>query len=113
MGKLPPVAKFLTAIRRYLADPRHWTQGREVWSRPGGEKMYCTIGAVRHYPVDAWWGFRRQQIRGEALTYLERSLPRFSNTSSWSIMGFNDANSHKDVLALFDRAIALAVEEGR
>lgn len=87
-----PAVKILLLARDYLAEPGHWCKG----ALRRGDRV-CAIGATRMIHT-------QYQILMEAESLLYRALRGFD-----SVPTFNDQpkTNLEDVLALFDRAIAL------
>lgn len=99
-----PVATKLWEAREWLKDEEHWdSTGRD------GSKS-CAVVALSHPRHGEMVSF----VWMEPAEYLARCLPRPSvnYTDVWL---YNDADptAHSDILALFDRAIDLALAEGK
>lgn len=104
--------EILKAARAVIEKPESWTKGYyakaedRTWTISNGPKAvcFCSIGAIEkatgkvHY--GGGWPFEAE--------YMLRRAADVSN-----IADFNDApeRTHEEVLAIFDRAIELAVEE--
>jgi len=102
----------LTAARDLISDRNRWTtgylardaNGDRCGVSDGGASCWCAEGAVYRASDALRDGSRRLEsealvILADAVTYPFGSIP-----------AFNDATSHADVLALFDRAISTAKE---
>ncbi len=113
----PPVRDLLCGARALIARPEDWCvlhQGRTasgVYVQPWDQRAVqrCAIGAVfalvRHntdYEHPALHALAAQ-VPAKALSEDDRQLP-----SACQVAIYNNASSHADVLALFDRAIAAA-----
>lgn len=102
-----PKPKTLLERARALIE-KHW--GKGTWYSENN-KTYCAIGAIQATgsrakdPIQAAFSINTASQR--AIPYLRKALP-----SGWdgNIIAFNDApeTTHKDVLAVYDRAIELA-----
>ena len=102
-------AEVLRAARALIETPERWCRG--AWARSAHRRpvleasakacSFCALGAVNRV-APSW------NLRGQAHGALFHSLPKFP-----SVHQFNDARSttHADILALYDRAIALAETE--
>jgi hypothetical protein len=101
------VIALLKAARARISDPKHWTTG--TWARKGGEpcpskdpeaECWCALGALSYAkPANASSG-----LWTKALVALWPDL-KWGDRSD-GIAGFNDFNSHEEVLMLFDTAIS-------
>jgi hypothetical protein len=92
--------QLLRAARALIADEGSWTKGcyRSFTGR------YCAVGALR--AVAAFPGGRDAYREAHSI---------LCNVAAWrgfpSVEKMNDASSHRQVLASFDEAIAIAGEE--
>jgi hypothetical protein len=103
------VLDILKRARARIADPEHWTQGEEARDAAGRPTDEGGPDAVRRCAFAAIWV---EEKPGE--------LPE--GNRPWEVLQalaapqclstFNDTHSHAEVLALFDRAIALLAGEG-
>lgn len=109
-SKSVDVISHLSAMRNLLADPKSWTQGASARNKWGGVELsfspsavcWCLIGASARIDGRLFSDMR-------SIDAMIRALPDgFSD-----VVAFNDAETttHADVLAVIDRAIALAKEE--
>lgn len=117
MEKAAKSVERLIVIRGLLADPSAWTKaamarasdGRAVSLHGGGACMWCLDGALSH---DAPGGSSLSAFKLERVTrsYVRLALGGLDR----SIWGFNDdpSTTHADILAVLDRAIELAKQEG-
>jgi hypothetical protein len=101
------VSEILIAARALIEKPHRWTKdayatdknGNPIDPRHEGAKCFCLQGAIlRQCDLGTDDG---KQLYFQAVTALRALLPRHS-----TIPGFNDANDHKAVLALLDKAVA-------
>lgn len=85
-------AEKLRRARKLIEDPAHWIKGASE-DVIDGRQRYCAVGALA--TQESWLG--------EAYEALSTEVP-----SGWPVYLFNDdeATTHADVLALYDRAIA-------
>jgi hypothetical protein len=98
-------ADILRAARKRIEDPAHWTKGTFARDSDGfavkvespRAVCFCAIGAV-------YAAFGKGDIVG-ARDYLDGAA------GMRVVVDINDHGTHADVLALFDRAIALAERE--
>lgn len=114
------VIELLKSGRDRIADPKNWTKGyyaRDAGGNPIGEDSpeavcWCAAGALQSCLVIIAAGNirRNYNIRNHALEFLHLSMPSDFDVNLFSIAGFNDApeTTHADVMAAYDRAIALA-----
>ena len=100
---LTPV-EILRAARALIADPARWTQGEDARDACGSPAW-----AGRHASSAVCWS------ADGALMHVERDKNSFwpARDALVAAMGasavvFNDTHTHAEVLAAFDRAIALA-----
>lgn len=86
------VAEVLREARSLVDTPEKWCKG----TYGDGEGRHCISGTLRDVGAE------------EAYTFLQRTIHTAGPLSSW-----NDApeRTHADVLAAFDKAIALAEAE--
>lgn len=101
--EMPPVAKHLFESRALLARRRGWGKGHYY---ENGAR--CALGALGNYGdrsrvVDS-------NVQFEASDYLKRMLPQ----GYYSVVTYNDMPERRkrDILRLYDRAIALALKKG-
>lgn len=92
----------LIAARALIATPEKWLKG--MLDNNAG--CYCAMGAVRQIAVQPEHQRLWRVSQTDEYKLLCRALPK----PYFGIPGFNDARetTHADVLALFDRAIALS-----
>jgi hypothetical protein len=93
-GRLMSVLSELKAARKRIENPENWIKGS---FRVG--QRYCLVGALTSVPyLD--------------LTYklLQRCVPKRYPTTKSKLAAYNDhpSTTHKDIMALFDKAIKLA-----
>ena len=99
-------SELLIAAKAKIANPVNWIQGlyaadakRERTSPTSVEAVcFCSMGAV--YSVESMKSLRR---------IAEIALDNFANDD---IVGYNDAHTHEQVMAVWDKAIAAALAEG-
>ena len=94
-------SEILTRAKDLIAMPDHWVKG--VMSGVfNGKQCYCSVGALTAVTVFLDEGYV------EAVKLLSRSL---DSNSSFDIVAYNDApeRKHEEILALFDKAIAIAL----
>lgn len=101
------VVRSLRRAREWLSNPARWAKGI-YWGDEfhGNDRPACSINSIkRGGTVETSPTFRA------AADLLTRALPP---GHAW-VGGFNDdpATTHADIMALFDRAISLARQEGR
>ena len=105
--------EILRAARELISDPARWTQGAFARSFSGENLAYgndpratcwCAYGVL-------------EKISGEKQFYSAPGHTELNNScfteseKLFSVPAINDNGTHKDVLALYDRAIALAEQE--
>lgn len=84
----------LRRARCEVAKPRAWCQG--TYSSDGGAR--CAAG---------WLMYLGHWRSAKATALLVRGLPRDDNEAPWTqVYNYNDTHTQKEVVALFDRAIA-------
>lgn len=99
------IASTLNEARNLIADPAHWTQhtgarteeGYEIGPTCAEARRFCLVGAVSHVTGGKAYLF------DPALKALRDALPVECGT----LVQFNDTQPHSEILALFDKAIAL------
>ena len=97
--KTKTIDQILRKARKYLTDPRHWTQGAYFSGRRN-----CAIGAVYRaggYHADDMDGSPSDELTRATLRCLERTA-RVKSLEWWND---NPRRTHTQVLRLFDRAI--------
>lgn len=105
----------LKQARQLISNPEAWTQKRAARDAEGkavhwscsSAVSFCAIGAINRTVVllhpeggrrdDAAW-----RVIDGAHNYLQKATP------SVSVALYNDEHTHEEVLAMFDKAIALA-----
>lgn len=103
----------LIKAKQILATPAHWTRGsfaRDVRNKPVASQsvqacQFCTIGALRRATLElAGPTPAGMELASKASGLLQSSLPK----GVYGVETFNDSlkTTHKDVLKLFDKAIA-------
>lgn len=122
MSDILSPSAILTSARAYLSDPDHWCQGRLFVS--GEHPQACSIGAIRfagsilqwvryapaspddrpfHLGTAVWPSIEQTERAQRAEEYLkvavEDAIPTWND---------EEGRTHAEVLAAFDRAIALA-----
>ncbi len=101
----------LKRSRQWLDDPDHWCQGiaaqtkegRATYNSNGDAHRFCLLGATARFRdlTEPGW-----KARTRADDWIEKALPGRSKNIAY----YNDRHKHAEVLALLDRAIALAEE---
>ena len=96
------IEQHLIAARALLARPYGWCKGTYEKRRKHGGYAYCAVGAALATVVD----------NSEAAVELLIAQIPVPEAYAWSVSIFNDAPTtrKKDILALYDRAIAKAKE---
>lgn len=97
----------LKAGRNLISDPQKWVQGTyaknidgwPIYGNNAAAVCFCSIGAVQHVTGMC------HNIETETVCEV------LSNAAGMHIAYYNDAHSHEEVLAVWDRAIA--AEEGK
>lgn len=102
----------LKAAKAVIANPENWTQGTYYRREDGSPTdirslacKFCSYGAMR---VANEMDSDRYLLGQE---YIYRALIVIGK-EKFTLDTFNDNHSHKDVMALFDKAIELAEKEG-
>lgn len=98
-------SEVLRAARELISVPERWTQrayartvqGREIGPNEENAACFCSAGAL-------------QRAEGVFPRWYETKAYKFLETATrvYSVTYFNDHHTHADVLAAFDRAVALA-----
>jgi hypothetical protein len=99
------IKEILIAARAKIERPENWTkgvfardsQGRDVTATSKNAVCWCSLGAIT--ATGACYYDEEKATR-----FLRLELDAYEN----SITKFNDLSNHTDVLAMFDRAIAIA-----
>lgn len=105
----------LRAAKALIDAPERWTQG-DFSNEYNGIRCFCALGALGEEDEDVL-------EHPEAVAFLRHALPQdWLRTSKYGAMDngspiaeFNDScrTTHADIMALFDRAIALASTGGQ
>lgn len=119
-------SQILRKARKLIADPEHWTQGSYAREAQNGAsttiasdraRCFCSIGALERAAFDTsgyrlLWNPRQVGSYRAARACLFDALADIA-PSFPVVVSFNDDldTTHADVLALFDRAIALAEDK--
>lgn len=108
-------SQILRKARELISDPERWTkgafarnaQGASVSYRHDAATCFCSVGAVERA------AFKDGVDDNQPISVALRALYRGKLYAIPSIAAFNDRDdtTHGDVLAMFDRAIALAEDE--
>lgn len=93
--------KILRAARDLISDPKKWTQG--AYARDANGDLCRCEGPE----AASWCAFGVLWGRQDATYYLVMCLPDSYKT----VAAFNDCSTHEEVLALYARAIELALAE--
>lgn len=100
------ILSILTQARARIANPAYWAQGGAA-SAYESNSQYCALTAI----------WRGRDIYLDDNIYPAMNLlaetntipPRFPNEPArYGIPAWNDSHTHEEVLAAFDRAIAVA-----
>ncbi|MBO9108771.1 hypothetical protein J5288_08650 [Agrobacterium sp. S2/73] len=105
----------LKEARALIADEKNWIQGyyssdeEGVYVRPHEPEAtcFCSVGAM-HKVMDLPLHESIPEPVGILFAADEKLRDNFDGSFEGVIVNFNDENSHAEVLALFDRAIARA-----
>lgn len=108
------VIRTLRAARALITPPDRWIKnaaahtkdGKSVNVRTEGAYSFCALGALAH--VISFEEFANRSWEDPDLDYLGRG---FGLADKTYIAPMNDKSTHEEVLAAFDRAIALAEED--
>lgn len=119
---MPNPREVLIAARALIADPEHWTQsayaientGSEVYPQESNAYAFCSVGALVRVSgayLDDDGRMHTNVVYDECHADLSRSAQSlFGNGNVVAIndgeMSDDPARAHKDVLAMFDKAIA-------
>jgi hypothetical protein len=102
-------SEHLEKAKALLSDPTKWAKGQYAKDKDGHVVSVFAPQAVSWCADGALWFFF-DQGPSFASTYLDRVIP----PPFVGVPAYNDAlTSHSDLLAWFDRAIALAQEHGK
>lgn len=97
----PTTADVLRRAKALIADPEDWCQGyREGWD--GDRWRRCAVGAL---------GAAKADLGLLCFNAPNRALCDAMPKTYYAVAEFNDASTHADVMALYDRAIAAAEEK--
>lgn len=95
--------KVLENAKGLIPDEGHWCRGHYSRMTEDGFS-YCAVGAV----LTAARGIMDDAVVQEASNYLEFALPQGWAESSVAMYNDNRATTYNDIMALYDRAIALS-----
>lgn len=107
--------EILIEARNIISDEKNWTQGAEAREQNGDPVSprcpwavcFCSIGAVHRAAIKivnngfGVYSLDTSRLRTGAVGALAKELKCYTHIDQ-----FNDASTHQEVLALFDRAIA-------
>ncbi len=103
----------LIAARKLIERPENWMQGfynDVIANDEDSDKepsCFCSIGAI--HKAAGQNPLMVADYSNPAARLLDMVVKE--NNSCWSVTAFNDSKSHSEVLDMFDKAIALAIEE--
>jgi len=112
--QIPSALQVLEAASEILSDPDRWHQGN-YYSDDG--EAYCSIGAIEKACWDmgcpAYWRTHADDLLREVLMEMYPDLDA-PDVDHVSIAAWNDAPErlHEEVVAVFEKARALAAERG-
>lgn len=101
------LVELLKDARRKISLPENWTQGEMARSSEGKEVNPYSIHAVSWCMAGALQSF--EGAAGEAWLFMTKAL----GVNSLVHINDNPQTSHADIMAMFDRAIALAEKGSR
>lgn len=112
------VSEVLTCARAKIADPKNWTKDAYARDAGGAEIefwaptacQWCASGAIS--ACDDGAALKGSVDHRNPFYFMARSIPSWNEDSYETIPGYNDAadRTHGEILALFDKAITLALE---
>lgn len=110
--------QILKEARALIADEKNWMRqyysanDEGLWVNPREVEAtcFCSIGAM-HRVMDIPLSESIPEPVGILFAVDEKLRDNFDGSFEGVIVDFNDENSHAEVLALFDRAIARAESE--
>lgn len=109
--RMKEIVKTLEEARDLISQPEKWTKGAMVRGGFGTSTQYCAVGAIRRvsFHGESEW----MPTFSDAYYYLRRALPDWYRSRRQSVEEYNDAKlrKHKDIMALYDKAIELAKAE--
>jgi hypothetical protein len=98
----------LVKSRKLIEREENWCVGYLHRMTFGGLQQHCAVGAIQ-------WGIcvpgersnpREGRLFDDTLAFLASFVPKKTLRSAWDHVAFyNNEHTHKDVLALFDKAI--------
>ncbi len=94
------VTALLMAARMLITDAKAWTRGANARDRTGRDIDYRHKNAICFCAEGALFAFKSPRMGKRAQSRLEHVTRGF-------VYRFNDNKTHKQVLALFDRAIEM------
>lgn len=114
---LPPVAADLVRAKKRIEDPENWCKG----SYNLGES-YCLLGALG-YGIDPFENYDSFGKYDELIctkyaahvVFLVKALPSEFRLAGLRLHIYNDneTTTHQEIMDLYDRAIALAIEKNK
>lgn len=110
--------QILKEARALIADKKNWMQhyysadDEGLWVNPRLHvaTCFCSVGAM-HKVMDLPLSKSIPENIGMLFAVDDKLRDNFDGSFEGVIVDFNDENSHDEVLALFDRAIARAESE--
>lgn len=111
----------LREARATISDVRHWTRNAAARNKDGDSispydsgtpVSFCSVGVIDYVWYRATGDDYRISMDHPAFEYLARGFGFKAGSNNVAmIVTANDVGSHEQVLAAFDRAIALAEED--
>lgn len=100
---MTPVERVLTSARDLIAKENRWTQGalahddqgKDIAPESDNARCFCILGALRRVAM--------QIGNDDAKFHAQKILKKVCGSD---LISFNDSHGHKDVVRVFDRAIA-------
>ena len=103
------VVRVLTEARDLISDPKRWTQGayardahgrQTYWGDPAAV-CWCASGAIsKATKLTPAQSAMNRDLVDQAQAELDSAIDHYG------VFTFNDSRTHKEVLEMFDRAIA-------
>lgn len=98
-------SEILVSARALIANPLHWMQGDYIKEAENEPTCYCSLGAIGKVVGCYWYGDVLNGMPAKLLArVVEGEIP-----TDCTFAPYNDSHTHTEVLAAFDKAIALAL----
>ena len=111
------VSVFMTEAKKVIEDPANWTTGwfaknkfgTMVGSLSENATCFCSLGAIERYAKCEF----EENLIGGVRSLSREAQHRLEGVMGMSVEDFNDDHTHPEVMAMWDEAIKIALEQGQ